>query len=150
MYLCVNSSFPYPLGHPEIICKDLMTLTNTLASLEPRGLFFPVVPYKLSRGKLVFTLCRTCAEIDNQTGPCSHSDEERALTGVGVSVEFSKALKLDYRIAKITEVWHFGRSSSSIFVGYIHTFLKSKQEASGYPSDTADEESKYVRDYKLH
>ena len=100
----------------------------------------------------MFTLCHTCAEMNYQAGPCSHSDEERALTGVWVSVEFSKALKLCYRIAKITEVWHFDRNSSSIFEGYIHTFLKGKQEASGYPTEADDEESKlrYVRDYKLH
>jgi len=69
-----------------------------------------------------------------------------------VSVEFSKVLKLGYRLAKITEVWHFDRRSSSIFVGYIHTFLKGKREALGYPTDALDEESKlrYVRDYKLH
>ncbi|KAM4525040.1 uncharacterized protein PAE49_001105 [Odontesthes bonariensis] len=157
LYPYVNCSFPYPLGHPTIICKDFDDPHNYFGFIRavvypPRGLFFPVLPYKTSQGKLVFTLCRTCAEINNQTGPCSHSDEERALTGVWVSVEFSKALQCGYRLAKITEVWHFDRSSSSIFEGYIHTFLKGKQEASGYPSDAVTEESRlrYVRDYKLH
>jgi len=157
LYPYVNCSFPYPLGHPKIICKDFDDPDSYFGFIRavvypPCGLFFPVLPYKSSHGKLVFTLCRTCAEMNNQAGACSHIDEKRALTGVWVSVAFSKALKLGYRLAKITEVWHFDRSSSSIFVDYVHTFLKGKQEASGYPADALDEESKlrYVRDYKLH
>ncbi|CAG5950726.1 unnamed protein product [Menidia menidia] len=116
----------------------------------PRALYFPVLPHKISAGKLVFTLCRACAEINNQEGPCSHSDKERALTGVWVSVEFSKALNLRYTVAEITEVWHFKKQSSTIFKDYIHTFLKGKQEASGYPADATDEESRlnYIEDYR--
>ncbi|XP_072218719.1 uncharacterized protein [Leuresthes tenuis] len=154
LYPYVNCSFPYPLGHPRVICKDFDDPDSYFGFIRAvvYPLFFPVLPYKSSHGKLVFTLCRTCAEMNNQAGACNHSDEERALTGVWVNVEFSKALKLGYRLAKITEVWHFDRTSSSIFVDYIHTFLKGKQETSGYPADALDEESKlrYVRDYKLH
>ena len=60
-----------------------------------------------------------------------HDDEARALTGVWVMVEFNKALEVGYRVGEITEVWHFDQSSDSVFVGYIQTFLKGKQEASG-------------------
>lgn len=47
--------------------------------------------------------------------------------------KFTKALDNGYRIAEITEVWHFDKKSGSVFRGYINTFLKGKQEASGYP-----------------
>ncbi|XP_017160482.1 uncharacterized protein LOC103471450 isoform X1 [Poecilia reticulata] len=157
LYPYVNSRFPYPLGHPKIIYKDFDHPDNYFGFIRavvfpPRGLYFPVLPYKTARGKLVFTLCRTCAEKNNQMTSCAHSDQERALTGVWVSVEFQKALRSGYRMEKITEVWYFDRSSSSIFKDFIHTFLKGKQEASGYPAEATDQESKekYVREYKLH
>ncbi|TKS65331.1 hypothetical protein D9C73_028582 [Collichthys lucidus] len=144
-------------GHPTIIHKDFDHPQNYFGFIKatihpPRGLLFPVLPYKTSRGKLVFTLCRSCAEINNQTGPCRHDERARALTGVWVSVEVNKALEVGYRVGKIIEVWHFDRRSDSIFVGYMHTFLKGKQEASGYPPEATDQESreKYIRDYELH
>ena len=104
LYPYVNCSFPYPLGHPKIFCKDFIDPDSYFGFIRAvvyplRGLFFPVLPYNSSHGKLVFTLCRTCADMNNQAGACSHSDEERALTGVWVSVEFRKVLKLGYRLA---------------------------------------------------
>ena len=74
------------------------------------------------------------------------------MTGVWVTVEFNKALELGYRVHKITEVWHFDKSSDSVFTDYIHAFLKGKQEASGYPSEVTDQVSReeYIRDYQIH
>lgn len=132
LYPYVNCSFPYPLGHPTIIYKDFDHPNSYFGFIRaviypPRFVYFPVLPYKTPAGKLVFTLCRTCAEKKNQTASCSHSDQERALTGVWLSVEFQKALQSGYRLVKITELRHFEKSSSTIFQGYIHTFLKGKQ-----------------------
>ncbi|KAF7644712.1 hypothetical protein LDENG_00217160 [Lucifuga dentata] len=124
--------------------------------LSPRDALFGgrTNPMRLrtSRGKLVFTLCRTCAESNSQEGPCTHDEQTRALTGLWVTVEFNKALKLGHRVSKITEVWHFEKRSASTFVEYIHTFLKGKQEASGYLPEAIDQESreKYIRDYLAH
>lgn len=118
----------------------------------PRGLYFPVLPYRTHSGKLVFTLCRTCAELNVQSGPCSHDDKARAFKGVWVTPEFNKALEMGYHYSKITEVWHFERSDDSIFLKYMHTFLKGKQEPSGYPPEAVDQESreKYIREYRDH
>ena len=157
LYPYVNCTFPYPLGHPTLIYKDFADLRTYFGFIRakvypPRGLFFPVLPYRTSSGKLVFTLCRTCAEVNFQEGPCDHNDESRALTGVWVTPEFNKAVELGYRVAKVTEVWHFDNRDDSIFEGYMHTFLKGKQEASGYPSQVMDNEgkAKYIRDYQTH
>lgn len=89
----------------------------------------------------MFTVCCTCTQINNQKGPCRQGDEARVLMVVWVTVELNKALELGYRVAKITEVWHFDRSSDSIFE-CMHTFLKGKQEASGYPPEATDPESR--------
>ncbi|XP_034080793.1 uncharacterized protein LOC117551842 isoform X1 [Gymnodraco acuticeps] len=154
LYPFVNCTGLYPLGHPQIIFRDFKDPRSYFGLIKatvepPRGLYFPVLPYRTAAGKLVFTLCRTCAELNNQQGACLHSKEERALTGVWVTPEFTKALDMGYKMTQITEVWHFEKKSDSIFVDYIHTFLKGKQEASGYPSEASDDESrqKYVADY---
>ncbi|XP_049421984.1 uncharacterized protein LOC125882246 [Epinephelus fuscoguttatus] len=153
LYPYVNCAFPYPLGHPEIVYRDFKEPQNYFGLIRavvypPRGLFFPVLPYKTPSGKLVFTLCRTCADLNFQAGLCTHDDEGRVLTGFWVTPEFNKALELGYRLGKITEVWHFDRRSDNVFVEYMHTFLKGKQEASGYPAEASDPESrrKYIAD----
>ncbi|KAL3976503.1 olfactory receptor [Sarotherodon galilaeus] len=157
LYSYVNAKRAYPLHHPKIIRENFVDPRRYFGLIRatvypPRGLYFPVLPYKTPGGKLIFSLCRICAETNHQSGPCPHDDEARALTGVWVTVEFNKALELGYRVAKITEVWHFDRRSSDIFAGYINTFLKGKQEASGYPPEARDEEerSKYVEEYHRH
>ena len=81
----------------------------------------------------MFPLCRTCAESLQQT-PCEHADEKRMLSGTWCSIDIDKALELGYRVVRMIEVWHFPQKSSELFTGYIDTFLKIKQEASGWPS----------------
>ena len=55
-----------------------------------------------------------------------------------------------YRVIRMVEVWHFPSKSSDLFTGYIDTFLKIKQEASGWPSWCQTEERKrqYIRKYE--
>ncbi|XP_036820429.1 uncharacterized protein LOC110515264 [Oncorhynchus mykiss] len=153
LYPHVMSSSCYPIGHPEIIHRDFDLPQNYFGLIKatvypPRGLFIPVLPYRGPQGKLFFPLCRTCSENIQQT-PCDHSDQERALTGVWVTVEFSKALEMGYRVAKIFEVWNFTKKSDTLFKEYIKTFLRCKQMASGYPASVTDQESKdrYIQDY---
>ena len=157
LYPYVNATGSYPLGHPVIIHRDFDEIENYFGLIRatvipPRGLYFPVLPYKTAQGKLVFTLCRTCSETNNQSDSCSHDDVARALTGVWVSAELHKAVQMGYKVSKLSEVWHFEAQSSNLFVEYIHTFLKGKQEASGFPAEAVDDESrkKYIRDYELH
>ena len=98
---------------------------------------------------MMFPLCRTCAETLQQT-PCEHADEERMLSGTWCSIEIDKALELGYRVVRMIEVWHFSQKSSKLFTGYIDTFLKIKQEASGWPSwcESEAQKQQYIREYK--
>ncbi|XP_052436036.1 nucleolar protein 10 [Carassius gibelio] len=48
-------------------------------------------------GKLLFALCRTCAETQYQ-GQCQHSDDERIISGVWTSVELSRAIDKGYSV----------------------------------------------------
>lgn len=57
----------------------------------------------------MFTLCRTCSAINSQEGECNLGNEQRALTGVWPIPAFTLALEKGYKVAKITEVWHFNK-----------------------------------------
>ncbi|XP_056591324.1 uncharacterized protein LOC130431856 isoform X1 [Triplophysa dalaica] len=153
LYPFVQSRRPYPLGHPEIIFKDFQKIENYFGLvkakvLPPRGLLHPVLPYRC-QGKLMFPLCRTCAEELSKVMPCTHTDEERSISGTWVSLELLKAIEKNYVVLKIFEVWHFPQKSDSLFGGYVKTFLRFKQQASGYPSHVTTEEDKqaYIDDY---
>ncbi len=64
LYPYVDYSFPYPLGHPTIIYRDFDEPQKYFGLIRaviypPRKLYFPILPHKTSRSKLVFTLYRT-------------------------------------------------------------------------------------------
>lgn len=159
LYPYVQKYCEFPVGHPTIIHENFNDISNYFGIIKckiipPRGLYIPVLPAKI-RNKLVFTLCRTCAE--NESRQCTHNDNDRALVGTWVSLEIKKALELGYVVADIFEVWHWDRTekydessqSGGLFTKYINMFLKRKQEASGYPSDvnTNEEKNQYISDY---
>ncbi|KAM3921576.1 uncharacterized protein RB166_010983 [Leptodactylus fuscus] len=152
LYPFVNKTKRYPVGHPKIIYENFGHLKKYFGIARvkvypPRDLFFPVLPVKLNK-KLMFPLCYTCAA-NSQTDPCTHTEEERALTGTWCTIELEMAIEKGYRIAEVYEVWDFARSSDKLFAKYIKLHLRDKQEASGYPSRCTDDEKKaqYVADF---
>jgi ribosomal protein S20 len=83
--------------------------------------------------KLLFPLCRTCA--NNKIQKCNHSDSERAIIGTWTTDEVNKAIDKGYRIEKIYEVWHFKEKSNELFRGYVKDFMKIKLETSSWKND---------------
>ena len=55
-----------------------------------------------------------------------------------------------YEVLKIHEVWHWEQTTDELFKEYVNTFLKIKQEASGYPPDCVTDEQKqhYIEEYE--
>ncbi|GIX98241.1 DNA-directed DNA polymerase [Caerostris extrusa] len=155
LYPWVNKYCVYPIGHPEIITKDFKDVDSYFGLIlcrviPPRALYLPVLPYRC-QGKLMFPLCRTCTENMQQT-ICTHSDEERALTGTWVSEEVKLAKRKGYIIAEIYEVYHFPSTSDCLFKHYIDLFLKIKQESSGWPRECetpSQKKNTYITRYKL-
>ena len=101
----VNKYCVYPVGHPDIITEDFKDVEQYFGLIHckvipPRGLYLPVLPYRCQK-KLMFPLCRTCAETLQQN-PCTHTDEERALTGTWVSEELKLAKEKGYRITQVS------------------------------------------------
>jgi hypothetical protein len=155
LYPYTNKYCEYPVGHPEIITRDFEDVSAYFGFIKclilpPRGLYHPVLPYR-SNKKLLFPLCRTCAD-NLQQEPCQHTDESRAIQGVWVTEEVKKAVEMGYTVIKIYEVYHFPQKSRDLFKAYIDTFLKIKQEASGWPSECLRENEKeaYIKRYEQH
>jgi hypothetical protein len=81
-------------------------------------------------GKLLFSLCKTCAETYKQT-KCLHTNEDRAFLGTWVTDEVKKAIDKGYILDSIYEVWHFENISQyyhitkegGLFTEYVNTFL---------------------------
>ncbi|WP_219822819.1 DNA polymerase, partial [Enterobacter cloacae complex sp. 4DZ3-17B2] len=81
---------------------------------------------------------------------CSHElEEDRVFTGTWVSDELKKSIKKGYRIVEVFEIWQYRITQynpktreGGLFNEYIDTFLKIKQEASGWPRECVDDLSK--------
>ena len=164
LYPWVNKTCVYPKGHPRFISHPGHTNIQQYFGLiqckvlPPRHLYHPVLPYR-HEGKLTFPLCATCVRQEmpkrpwERTAECIHTDEQRVLTGTWCSPELHKAVALGYEVQYVYEVWHFDETCEGLFADYVNTWLKIKQEASGWPSWVGDDETKrqqYLREYFEH
>ena len=164
LYPWVNKTCVYPKGHPRVIFNPGHTDISFYFGLvqckvlPPRHLYHPVLPYR-HESKLLFPLCAACVEQEMVKRPldrcaeCVHTDEQRTLTGTWCTPELSKAVDLGYDIQYIYEVWHFDETCEGLFKDYVNTWLKIKQEASGWPSWVGEDETKrqqYLREYFEH
>ncbi|XP_031789027.1 uncharacterized protein LOC116417974 [Nasonia vitripennis] len=167
-YICKRGRFP--LGHPKVYVgeeSDELTggnLNNFSAIdglvkckvLPPRKLYQPLLPLRM-HGKLLFALCRTCCEEMRQSDCCHPDASQREFSGTWVADELRKAIELGYTITEIFVIWQYSMTEfdpltgeGGLFAGYIDTFLRLKQEASGFPAWCVDAESKarYIREYR--
>ena len=143
------------MGHPQIITENFADISTYFGLIKctilpPRGLLHPVLPYRTTEN-LMFPLCKTCADTKNQN-PCTHTDQERAIRGTWCHVEVMKAIEKGYVVLNLHEVWHWEETTDELFKEYVDTFLKIKQEASGYPPDcvTDQQKQRYIDDYYEH
>lgn len=155
LYPSVNCFESYPVGHPKIITSNLKTDISGYFGLiqcsviAPKNLRHAVLPVHVNN-KLLFPLCRTCAE-KKQIEPCNHSDDERMFHGVWVSEELKLAVREGYEIVKMFCVHHFDRQSNELFRDYIRTFYKLKLTASGRPvGETAEELEEFLRNTEIN
>ena len=164
LYPWVNKTCLYPKGHPRLILQpghtDIRVYFGVIHCrvLPPRERYHPVLPYRHA-GKLVFPLCATCVKEEMAKPPlersyrCAHSNEQRALTGTWCTSELQKAVESGYEIQYIYEVWQFHETYEGLFQDYVNTWLKIKQEASGWPSWVGDYPIKrleYIHEYEKH
>ena len=119
-YLDICSLYPYickyeifPIGHPAILTKEQIDMDRIreyeglikCMILPPSNLYHPVLPFRNDKGKLLFPLCRKCAE--NKLLNCNHNEAQRALVGTWTSIQIFVALDRGYRLLDVFEIWHF-------------------------------------------
>ena len=150
LYPTVQYYKKYPIGHPTKILhppehdKSWYGLVKAKVS-APRSLYHPVLPLRIkvdNYEKLVFPLCKVCAETMNQN-ECKHTDDERSFIGTWTTDEVNKALDKGYKVLKTYEVWHFDKTSDDLFKDYIRRFMKIKLESSSYSFKTKEEENSF-------
>jgi hypothetical protein len=89
LYPWVCKYFKFPVGHPEthLDCGDIPSMLAKglvrCTVLPPRDLYHPVLPYRCN-GRLLFCLCRTCAESGSQEQCYHETTSERALTATWI------------------------------------------------------------------
>ena len=163
LYPYVNKNGCYPVGHPQIVTQPIDQSIHSYFGialvdiLPPAGLFHPVLPVRYGE-KLTFALCGKCVE-EEQKKPllqrrhyCIHSDDERILRGTWCTPEIEKAVEKGYVIKHIHEVWHFppNQRQTGLFANYVNTWLKTKQESSGWPSwcQSMEQKRTYILEYQ--
>jgi hypothetical protein len=87
--------------------------------------------------------CQQC--LDARNSACSHSDNERAITGPWTTIEVAKALELRFRIIEIYEVSHFKQSSTELWKSYIKKSFKIKLETSPFTCSEDEYRKKAAR-----
>ena len=152
------------MGHPQIFLEEDLPKDAKLQDYfglakvrvqPPRGLLHPVLGLRVDQ-KLLFPLCKSCAETKQQT-ECQHTDDQRMWTGTYCIPELLAAQARGYKFPRIYEVYHWNQTSKydpqtksgGLFSEYVNLFLKFKQESSDWPSWCQDDDQKarYIADY---
>lgn len=100
-------------------------------------------------------MCATCA-VKSQVMECNHNDFERSLYGTWCLVEVNAAVSYGYTIMEINEIWEYKTEQYSsqtktggLFTKFMKSFLKIKQESSGYPEGviTDTDKENYIHQF---
>ncbi|EFP01558.1 CRE-TAF-3 protein [Caenorhabditis remanei] len=156
MYPYLNAGgTSYPRGNPKVV-TDTDKLPKPGGLLKLRGLVYcdvlPIqdaaigyLPQRICK-KLMFTLCRTCAESQNISGTCTHTlVSQRYLTGVWTTEELNNAISKGYKVLKYHEIWYWPDEAwvkGGFFADYIKPLLKLKHESSGWPKENMSDAEK--------
>ena len=91
LYPSVLVKNPYPLRHPIVLNEFNSTDISSYFGfvkckiLPPQNLYLPVLPLRKANKKLLFPLCKTCAERKSDSkylnSNCNHSEEKREMVG---------------------------------------------------------------------
>ena len=155
----------FPVRYPEVFARETFAGQEAWTKPEdnkykgliycriraPQNLLRPLLPYRTPDNRLVFPLCRRCADDRNQLQACPHeSDRDRTWAAAYTHFELNKALSLGYVVTDVYEVHHWrywahqgGHGMEApLFAGYINAFIKMKLEASGWPEQCKSAEDK--------
>lgn len=153
LYPYVLKNRRYPVRHPVLITQDFESIDNyfgfvSCSVLPPTNLKYPVLPMRYNN-LLIFGLCNQCCLTGQQTS-CDHTWEQRKMSGTWTTAELLLAMSKGYVVDEIFLIHHYPDSDENMFTAYINSWLKYKQQASGWPRDADTEEKKmeYIDKYK--
>jgi len=146
-YIC--KYFKFPVGHPVIHVGDAYQDAEAMLRKEglikccvlpPQSLYYPVLTFRCN-DRLLFCLCKSCANERNSDGECADETvAEWALIGTWVIDKVRLAVQKSYEVIEIFEVYEHAvtqydpqTGQGVLFVEYVDTFLKLKTEAIRYP-----------------
>lgn len=155
-----------------LLCRVLPPRAAELAGPDGDRDRPPLLPMRTKDDRLVFGLCRTCAERKQQR-PCAHAEAQRSWVAAYSHFELNAALQHGYRVTDLFEVsslvsyvpgkhhqvWHYTQWSqpgpdqeagaNGLFAAYVDQWLKLKAEASGWPPgcDTPEQRAAYVEEF---
>ncbi|KAK3907377.1 Ectoine dioxygenase [Frankliniella fusca] len=148
-YPNANLRGEFPYGHPQIFLEgdpnmppfDQWNGVIKCTVLPPRELYIPVLPLK-TQGRLMFPLCRTCAE-QGCSEICRHTPEDRKFTDTWCVPELKLAVQKGYVIMSVHEVYQYPGTKQynpltqedGLLSGYIRCFMALKMQATGWPAD---------------
>lgn len=86
--------------------------------------------------KVCFPLCYSCAYNGvHELRQCQHTDKQRQWTATYTIAELKEALKRNYRIKKVHQLFMYKESSNLLFSDYISYFYKVKLLATSFESE---------------
>ncbi|KAK3929146.1 putative DNA polymerase, partial [Frankliniella fusca] len=165
-YPNANLRGEFPYGHPQIFLEgdpnmppfDQWNGVIKCTVLPPRELYIPILPLK-TQGRLMFPLCRTCAE-QGCSEICRHTPEDRKFTDTWCVPELKLAVQKGYVIMSVHEVYQYPGTKQynpltqedGLLSGYIRCFMALKMQASGWPADCTTDELKaqFIKDTLKH
>ncbi|KAK3929567.1 putative DNA polymerase [Frankliniella fusca] len=165
-YPNANLRGEFPHGHPQIFLEgdpnmpafDQWNGEMKCTVLPPCELYIPVLPLK-TQGRLMFPLCRTCAE-QGCSEICRHTPEDRKFTDTWCVPELKLAVKKGYVILSVHEVYQYPGTKQynpltqedGLLSGYSRCFMALKMQASGWPADCTTDELKpqFIKDTLKH
>ncbi|KAK3922749.1 Ectoine dioxygenase [Frankliniella fusca] len=159
----------FPCGHPQIFLEgdsnmlpfDQWNGVIKCTVLPPPELYIPVLPLK-TQGRLMFPLCRTCAE-QGCSEICRHTPEDRKFTDTWCEwcvPELKLAVQKGHVIMSVHEVYQYPGTKQynpltqedGLLSSYIRCFMALKMQASEWPADCTTDELKaqFIKDTLKH
>lgn len=77
-----------------------------------------------------------------KTHVCRHTDRKRKFTGTCVISRLKRQLPKGTELSRSMRCSILKKKSNQLFRGYIHTFLKLKQQVAGWPTSVGDDETR--------
>ena len=169
LYPWVNKNCLCPIGHPHLITEPVdqsilsffgIALVDILPSRQP--ISAGLTPCAVAKNSPF--LSAVAASRRSRPNPCwlgpiivITRTQIACYVGLGAPSSWSKrtmvkAVEKSYTIVKIHEVWHFPpeQRRTGLFADYVNTWLKVKQESSGWPSwcKSVDQKREYILRYQ--